>query len=111
MALWFQQRPCGARPGHWPWNQCKKDRERRQGEYIGSQPKGKTEIPGQSGKSIEAEDPRQGPMNSSGLAQLATTRDFLFLQRLTAINLPLSSPKVSSMDFVRGQFFVITGCK
>jgi hypothetical protein len=46
MAFGSRQRPVRARPGLWPWNQCKKDRERRQMAYIGSQPKGKTEIPG-----------------------------------------------------------------
>jgi hypothetical protein len=30
MAFGFRQMPCGARPGLWLWNQCKKDCERMQ---------------------------------------------------------------------------------
>jgi hypothetical protein len=35
MAFWFWQRPCGARPGLWPWNQCKKSASAGEWEYIG----------------------------------------------------------------------------
>jgi hypothetical protein len=45
MAFWFWKKPCGARPGLWPWNQCKKSASAGEWVYIGCLPKGKTEIP------------------------------------------------------------------
>jgi hypothetical protein len=49
MVFWSRQRPCRACPGLYDGNGYKKDRERRQMAYIGSQTKGKTEIPVASG--------------------------------------------------------------
>jgi hypothetical protein len=45
MAFWFWQRPCRARPVLWLWNECKKDRQRMQMGYSGSQPGKQKEIP------------------------------------------------------------------
>jgi hypothetical protein len=32
---WSRQTPCRARPGLWPWNQCKKSASAGEWEYIG----------------------------------------------------------------------------
>jgi MFS family permease len=83
MTFGSRQWPCRARPGFWPWNQCKKIASGGKWKYIGSQPKVKTEIPGRL--SMLTNEIRKGVATMTVSAQASSFRWLVLIAAILGI--------------------------